>query len=82
MEIMRIAVNSGAGQVRRTSSKVAATTPDGDLQTIPPQQVISFYKTSRDWRRVTVHWNGVPVQIALTSWESAVDVETEKRRRR
>jgi hypothetical protein len=73
--------STASGQVRTTSSKVAATSESGDMQTIPAQQVISFYKSSRDWRRVHVHWNGVPVQIALTAWENSVDVQPDRRRR-
>jgi hypothetical protein len=72
-------VGTANGQVRATSSKVAATDESGDMQTIPPQQIITFYKTSRDWRRVHVHWNGVPVEIALTAWEHAVEVSPKRR---
>jgi hypothetical protein len=72
-------VGTNNGQVRTTSSKVAATSESGDMQTIPAQQLISFYKSSRDWRRVQVHWNGVPVEIALTAWEHAVEVPAKRR---
>jgi hypothetical protein len=72
-------IGTSSGQVRTTSSKVAATDQCGDMQTIPPQQLITFYKTSRDWRRVHVHWNGTPVEIALTAWEHAVEVPAKRR---
>jgi hypothetical protein len=71
------------GETRLTATKVAALTESGEVQTIPPQELISFFKLSsfklsRDWRRVHVTWKGTPVQIPLTAWENALDIRVKR----
>ena len=35
---------------------------------------VMFSGFSRDWRRVRVCWRGMPVEIALTAWEHAIEI--------
>jgi hypothetical protein len=69
---MRVASSSLYRQIQSPVS--AADTANGDFVLIPRFEVLSWHADLRDWRRVSVLWNGERYVVSRSAWENASPV--------
>jgi hypothetical protein len=60
----------------------AAETSTGSFVLIPRFEVLSWHSDLRDWRRVSVLWNGGTYVVSRSAWENASPVSPASRHER
>jgi hypothetical protein len=58
----------------------AADTSNGNFVLIPRFEVLSWHADLRDWRRVSVLWNGMRYVVSRSAWDSAAPVPATGKR--
>jgi hypothetical protein len=53
----------------------AADTSTGAFVLIPRFEVLSWHSDLRDWRRVSIVWNGMRYVVSRSAWENAAPVQ-------